>query len=475
MGSCTNKTSTGDCIKVNLIKVSNKHLTVSSGDFIKATSNKLQSKYQILKFLGQGSFAKVYLCLNLLSGQGVALKVAKKSKLSAEMCDETLKLKEAEILSALDHPNIIKCLEVVEEATQIILVEEFARCGSLAGYFRSVNMNLDEKSIILIMKQILSALVYMHNRGVVHRDIKLENIFLSSVPNLEVKIGDFGNAVFKDSQEHISGLRGTLLYLAPEILTNRYTEKVDIWSCGILLFILLKKKLPYSFKNKENLMEILKKNPISHILPELKSLPPDCSAFIKCLLNPDPQLRSSAKQALKHPWLQKYSEETQEISQKISKKIVNPQTKSQLKKLFSLYICSFLLNSDQTREYLKIFQKIDVDKNGTIEKTELKNLLKTQFSEIKAEQIAENFFCQYDLNSNGVIDYSEFLLATCSEKIVLDEKNIEKVFMEVDKAKTGFVTISDIEIWGGVQIDGILKGMDLKRKMRIDEIKRILL
>ena len=263
----------------------------------------LKAYYKISKVIGQGAFGIVYKAFELCSGRLVAIK-----QIQIDSNNKNLVLKEIEVLKKVEHQNIVKYFNFIKEDNYIFIIMEFLEGGTLKQYIHENGNNITEETAREIIKQIFNALSYLHySCDVCHRDVKPENIMFSEKDNISsIKLLDFG--LSSDSFE--SKLRmqncGTLTYMAPEQISGViYSKAVDIWSVGIILYMLLNKgKNPFYNKgdkskviiDKINNKEIqfdLDNNPISPIARHL----------IYKLLDKNPSYRYTARLALAHPWI----------------------------------------------------------------------------------------------------------------------------------------------------------------------------
>ena len=265
----------------------------------------LVEKYIKIKELGSGTFGKVYEIENKETKKKYACKHITKKKI----CDMNKFNNEINIMREINHPNIIKLYEIYEDQRHIDLVMEECLGGEL---FDRIMERIQEKKIYnekeasIIFKQIMKGVEYCHSKGIVHRDLKPENIlFLTKEENSPIKIIDFGlSKIFgeKINNKFLSTKVGTAYYVSPEILEGKYNEKCDIWSCGVILYIILSGTPPF---NGENDIEIYKK--ISHkkfTFPEKEwqNISENAKDLIKKMLC-DENIRLSAKEVLQHNWL----------------------------------------------------------------------------------------------------------------------------------------------------------------------------
>jgi serine/threonine protein kinase len=264
-------------------------------------SDKFSDFYIFIKYLGSGSFGKVVHAIDRQSSQEVAVKVIEKNTVKPEKISDLKK--EAEILSSLHHPNIVKFIHLKETQTRIFLVMELLKVDLQT--FLSTH-KLSDLEASQIMTGVLRAVEYMHSKNVIHRDIKPENILISSSKDLtSVKVTDFGlSSQFDRLQENYSEIQncGTLKYMAPEQTGHRfYSQPVDIWSCGITMYTLLTSRHPLVVpsETKETYLKKLQS-------PKWK-FPGDFSQTAKSLflkmVEMIPIDRYTARQALHHPWI----------------------------------------------------------------------------------------------------------------------------------------------------------------------------
>lgn len=222
-----------------------------------STANSLFGKYDVGRLLGCGAFAKVYHARDIQTGQSVAIKVINKHKISHNAHLVSNVKREIDIMRRLQHPYIVKLYEVLATKTKIFFVMEFVKGGEL--FAKVAKGRLSETNSRKYFQQLISAIGYCHSRGVYHRDLKPENLLIDE--NGDLKVLDFGLSAVT-GQIRADGLLHTLCgtpsYVAPEILTKRGYDgaKADIWSCGIILFVMNAAFLPF---NDSNLMMMYKK------------------------------------------------------------------------------------------------------------------------------------------------------------------------------------------------------------------------
>lgn len=273
--------------------------SVSSGALKVRDSDNIHDYYEITPtVLGQGSFSIVYLGIDKATNAQVAIKVV---KIRGGAKPEATR-NEIEILLTVQHENVIACLDVFETDDKLYLVMELVHGGEL--FDRVVSRDsYSEAEAKIVAKQLFNALEYLHGIGIVHRDLKPENILLSNENDVgPIKISDFGLSKFY-SKEMMSTACGSPGYLAPEILKAKgYTAAVDMWSTGVVIYIILCGYPPFYSANEGELFEIILEGRFSFHSPYWDSISEAAKDLISKCLVVDPQKRLTAKQALKHPW-----------------------------------------------------------------------------------------------------------------------------------------------------------------------------
>ncbi|XWS08348.1 hypothetical protein CRYUN_Cryun41cG0072000 [Craigia yunnanensis] len=261
----------------------------------------LMRKYEFGRLLGQGNFAKVYYARNIETSQSVAIKVIDKEKvLKVGMIDQTKR--EISVMSLVKHPNILELYEVMASKSKIYFVLEYAKGGEL---FNKISKGkLREDMARKYFQQLISAVDFCHIRGVYHRDLKPENLLLDENGNL--KVSDFGLSALAESK-HQDGLLhttcGTPAYVAPEVINRKGYDgvKADIWSCGVILYVLLAGYLPFQDSNIIAMYRKISKADCK--FPNWFS--PEVSKLLSRILNPNPKARISIAKIMANPWFKK--------------------------------------------------------------------------------------------------------------------------------------------------------------------------
>ncbi|KAL8489298.1 hypothetical protein ACS0TY_025272 [Phlomoides rotata] len=270
-------------------------------------SKNFASHYSLGEEVGRGHFG--YTCSatgkkGTLKGQDVAVKVIPKSKMATTIAIEDVR-REVKMLRALSgHKNLVQFYDVYEDEENVYVVMELCKGGELLDRILSKGGKYAEEEAKIIMVQILSAVAYCHLQGVVHRDLKPENfLFSSKDEHSSLKAIDFGLSDYVKPDERLNDIVGSAYYVAPEVLHRSYGTEADMWSIGVIAYILLCGSRPFWSRTESGIFRaVLKADPSFDETP-WPSLSPDAVDFVKRLLNKDYRKRITAAQALSHPWL----------------------------------------------------------------------------------------------------------------------------------------------------------------------------
>ena len=254
--------------------------------------------YKYGRLLGKGAFGKVNLCLHTLTGRLVAIKSINKEKIKTERQRQKIKQETAIMETLSKSKNIVKIFETYETKKHICIVMEYICAGDLLTYIKK-RSKLTEPVAKFIFKQIILGIKHIHDNGIIHRDIKLDNILLDLDNN--IKICDFGVSRKINIGEILFEQCGTPAYIAPEILINKGYEGfgVDIWSAGVVLYAMLSGTVPFKGNNLKELHDLI----INGKYKEVKGISNEAEDLLRKILEVDPNLRIKTEEILNHPWL----------------------------------------------------------------------------------------------------------------------------------------------------------------------------
>uniref|UniRef100_A0A8D0GG55 calcium/calmodulin-dependent protein kinase n=1 Tax=Sphenodon punctatus TaxID=8508 RepID=A0A8D0GG55_SPHPU len=267
------------------------------------TCNRFTEEYQLFEELGKGAFSIVRRCVKVLAGQEYAAKIINTKKLTAR--DHQKLDREARICRLLKHPNIVRLHDSISEEGYHYLIFDLVTGGEL---FEDIVAReyYSEADASHCIQQILEAVLHCHQMGVVHRDLKPENLLLASkLKGAAVKLADFGLAIeVEGDQQAWFGFAGTPGYLSPEVLRkDPYGKAVDLWACGVILYILLVGYPPFWDEDQHRLYQQIKAGAYDFPSPEWDTVTPEAKDLINKMLTINPSKRITAAEALKHPWI----------------------------------------------------------------------------------------------------------------------------------------------------------------------------
>ncbi|CAK80148.1 unnamed protein product (macronuclear) [Paramecium tetraurelia] len=451
MGPCSSQqrkpVSTSQALVPGTKPTNAEEFQVRPNIFATLKQGSISTYYKIEKSLGAGAFGEVRLVIHKSSGYKRAMKQIRKDKIIKE--DEENMFSEVNTLKELDHPNIVKLHELFQDAKNYYLVTEYLEGGELFQKITDMK-HFSEKMAADIMKQILAGVVHCHEKKVVHRDLKPENIlFENKKPNSNLKIIDFGTSRKMETNQNLTKRLGTPYYIAPEVLKRNYNEKCDVWSCGVILYIMLCGYPPFGGQDQEILQNI-ELGKYEFDPEDWNKISEDAKNLIKRMLTKDYQLRISAQEAYNDPWIQKNAPNGP-IDMKAIKNLSSFFGKNKVRAALMQFITTNLMTNTEKEGLLNEFKKIDKDGNGQISKDELLQVYMKQYDEIKAKQMVDDIFEKVDINRSGFVDFTEFMMSASSEEKLLSKIKLQQAFNMFDTNGDGQISREELqEIMGGV-------------------------
>jgi len=432
-------------------------VTIDSKVFVAKGNNDPNKLYIKKKILGRGSFGIVYLVKQRYLSRYFAMKVIKKSATKAKEEEENL-MNEVDILRKLDHPNIVKITDFYSLKTEYNIITEYCQEGELFDEIKAQSP-FSEALAAWYLKQILSAICYCHNMNIIHRDLKPENILIVKRQKNgyhPIKIIDFGTAkVFqKEKAEHV--LIGSAYYIAPEVLSRNYTELCDLWSCGVIMYILLTGRPPFNGGSEEEIMKKiregnydLKKYPWGVISDEAKDL-------VKGLLQVNTKKRLSAKEALEHKWFKiektKSNIMVYNVKHRQLNKLIDNLMKYRSDNILRCAVIALLVHNsiqlNQAHDAVKLFNQIDKNGDGKISKDELFNGLQPYKKDVSDDELRKQvdiIFNNIDSDHNGYLEYEEFVRAAIDKDHFLSVNFLQFAFNYFDKDHDGEITLEEVK------------------------------
>eukprot|EP00927_Polykrikos_kofoidii_P070058 TRINITY_DN6591_c0_g1_i2.p1 TRINITY_DN6591_c0_g1~~TRINITY_DN6591_c0_g1_i2.p1 ORF type:complete len:514 (+),score=115.84 TRINITY_DN6591_c0_g1_i2:48-1589(+) len=388
------------------------------------------------KVLGSGFNGSVVLAKGKASGALVAVKPFAFSGLAEEK--QKLMLNEVEVSLSLSHPHICRLLDVYCAEEELYLVSECCEGGMLFDRIQELE-RFNEADAAEAGHQMLLAINHIHSVGLIHRDIKLENFLYDSKDYKFLKLIDFGFSKFCQPNRHHHVCCGTLAYFAPEVLSKCYTNQCDLWSFGVIIFILLVGYMPFGNRDEKQLMKMIKKGKFHIDKPRWHTVSKDGYQFVQELLVVDPNERLTAQTALQHSWIvnrQKIKTETT-VASDVASSFRNFARESKFRRA-CLRVMSWSITREDREKLRNIFIQMDIDKTGMVSLTELRETFKDQA--LLTEEDGEHIMEAFDSTEQTRINYCDFLAAMLSSKIDMSDRVIRDTFCRFDVDGSGFIT-----------------------------------
>lgn len=426
-------------------------------------TSKVTREYKIwMDSIGSGSFGEVRKALHTSTGETRAIKII--YKLQVTDFDQEKILKEIRILQRVDHPHIVKVYEYFQDHKFIYIVMELVPGGELFTKIQQMQ-KFSESQAAKYFFQILSGVNYLHQQRIVHRDLKPENIMLGD--DNQIKIIDFGTAHTFQPGEKLSSCYGTPYYIAPEVLTEQYNEKCDIWSCGVILYILLTGIPPFNGPNDDEILKSVREGNVRFDIRQFEGVSASAKDLIKKMLNKNVKARISAKEALLHPWFKEMEDQgSNAIDTNIMANLQMFETKNQLQRAIYFFMINNIAGKDEKKELTDLFQKLDTNNDGVISVDELQAGFQAANIAGLTQSDVENLMDKIDSNKSRSIDYSEFLAAAMDRKKLISKEKIRKVFAIFDKDGNGKISPHEFK--------NIFKGVSgIKEELWFEMIKDV--
>ena len=409
--------------------------------------------YKKVRNLGSGSYGTVYLAKNNLKDNLVAIKVIE--KIPANIIDDMEIKNEINILKSLSHPNIVKIFEFFDTALNYYIVTEYCKKGELFEY---INNQYSEYQLAVLFYQVFSGLCYLHEKKILHRDLKLENLMISEIEKdinsgeeyFWIKIIDFGTAKIFERKKNEIEIIGSSYYIAPEVLKKNYNEKCDNWSVGVILYMTLTGVPPFDGETDEDIISRIKIGKYNKNNKRFLEKSPEVKDLVNSLLERDTEKRLSAKEALSHPWFKKYGGRNlfcnfkkEEIMPYIDN-LFKYKYNSKIQELVIAFLVHNLGNNDETLIILKMFRFFNKSGDCKLTKNEFTLGLYGYKNKEDVDEMADIIFQRLDGDNNGYIEYEEFLRACVDKTKLMTRDNLKFAFKFLDKDNTKTLNVNKI-------------------------------
>ncbi|XP_074572752.1 calcium-dependent protein kinase 24-like [Curcuma longa] len=433
----------------------------------------VKAHYRIGKKLGQGQFGTTYLCVDAATGREYACKSIPKRKL---LCREDYEdvWREIQIMHHLsEHPNVVRIKGTYEDPVFVHLVMELCAGGEL--FDRIIQRgHYSERKAAQLIKTIAGVVEACHSLGVMHRDLKPENfLFASTDEDAALKATDFGLSVFYKPGDTFSDVVGSPYYVAPEVLRKHYGPEADVWSAGVILYILLSGVPPFWAETEAGIFKEILKGHIDFESEPWPCISDSAKDLIRNMLNKNPKRRFTAHQVLCHPWIvdDKVAPD-RPLDSAVLSRLKQFSAMNKLKKM-ALKVIAESLSEEEIGGLKELFNMIDTDNSGTITFDELKDGLRRVGSELMESEI-QALMNAADIDNSGTIDYGEFLAATLHMNKLERDENLVSAFSFFDKDGSGYITVDELSQacrefgLDDVHLDDMIKEIDQNNDGQID-------
>lgn len=402
----------------------------------------LSDDYETQKtVLGSGYNGSVHKAVSKVTKLTYAVKGFKLHGVNREKREELET--ECEIFLGMDHPHVVRLVDVYESADKLELVMECMTGGEL---FKRVTARkrFSEKDAADAAWQMLLSVSYLHSHGVVHRDIKLENYLYDSPDSDHLKLIDFGFSKIWEPNTKMALSCGTLAYVAPEVLDKNYTNQCDLWSLGVVVFIVLFGYMPF-YGSEGHQVDCIRRGKYTTKKHIWDNVSPQAQEFVKALLVVNPEHRLTAHTALEHPWIKQRDEMERNknlVDDVTATALVNFAKESQFRRAV-MHMMAWSLTNEERATVRQAFIEIDTDRSGAITIQEFKAVLEEKLH-IDHEH-AQEAFGALDPEHHNEIHYSDFLAAMVSSRIQMHDDLLLSTFKRFDTDGTGFITEQNLK------------------------------
>ena len=394
--------------------------------------------------LGRGQFGTTFLVTEKATGKKCACKAISKRQLqNAEDIEEVRN--EVRILHHLSgHEHVVELVGAYEGSKHVYIVMELLSGGEL--FDRIIEKGkYSEKDASETIRTIVETVQYCHELSVMHRDLKPENFVLKS-KSKDAKICaiDFGLSTFFKENEVFVDLVGSPYYVAPEVLRRRYSNASDVWSCGVILYILLSGVPPFWAQTEQGIFDAILQGALDLDSAPWPKISSEAKELIRAMLNPDPKKRLSATQVLKHPWVADPNVAPKtKLDNVVFKRFKEFAGITKFKKM-GLMAMARTMTTDEVAGLKELFKSFDTDNSGTISFDELRQGLKLKASGPAMKEL-EAVMRTVDVDGSGELDYEEFIAATLAQSRQQSDEAVRRAFDHFDLDGDGTITAEEFE------------------------------
>ncbi|KAH7512276.1 hypothetical protein FEM48_Zijuj12G0073500 [Ziziphus jujuba var. spinosa] len=404
----------------------------------------LKEYYNLGEKLGHGQFGTTFRCVEKATGKEYACKsIAKRKLLTREDVEDVRR--EIQILHHMaGNPNVISIKGAYEDAVAVHVVMELCAGGEL--FDRIIKRgHYTERKAAQLTRTIVGVIQACHALGVMHRDLKPENfLFVNDQEDSPLKAIDFGLSVFFKPGEIFHDVVGSPYYVAPEVLRKRYGPEADVWSAGVILYILLSGVPPFWAESEQEIFEEVLHGDLDFTSDPWPNISESAKDLVRNMLVRDPKKRLTAHEVLCHPWIQDDGvAPDMPLDSAVLVRLKQFSAMNRLKKM-ALRIIAENLSEEEIAGLKEMFKMIDTDNSGQITFEELKDGLRRFGANLTESEIYQ-LMQAADVDNSGTIDYGEFIAATLHLNKIDREDHLFAAFSYFDKDGSGYITQDELE------------------------------
>lgn len=404
----------------------------------------LKNVYTVGRRLGQGQFGTTYLCVEKSTGKEFACKSIAKRKLTSADDVEDVR-REIQIMHHLEgHPNVVSIKGAYEDMTSVHVVMELCAGGEL--FDRIIQRgHYTERKAAQLTRTIVGVVEACHSLGVMHRDLKPENfLFSNKNEDSPLKTIDFGLSIFFKPDDTFSDVVGSPYYVAPEVLRKHYGPEADVWSAGVILYILLSGVPPFWAETEQGIFEQVLHGELDFTSEPWPAISESAKDLIRKMLIRNPKKRLKAHEVLCHPWIQEDGVAPDKpLDSAVLTRLKQFSAMNKIKKM-ALRVIAERMSEDEIAGLKEMFNMLDTDNSGTITFEELKEGLKRVGSNLMESEIRQ-LMDAADVDHNGTIEYGEFIAATLNLNKTEHEDHLFAAFSYFDKDSSGYITLDELK------------------------------
>ncbi|KAH7300804.1 hypothetical protein KP509_24G079100 [Ceratopteris richardii] len=423
-----------------------------SSSVLQRRTEDFRELFEIGRKLGQGQFGTTYLCIEKSSGIQYACKFIEKRKLVSREDVEDVRT-EIHIMHHLaGSPHIVTIYGAFEDSSYVYLVMELCNGGEL--FDRIVQRgHYSEREAARLINIIVSVVECCHSHGVIHRDLKPENfLFVNDQETSPLKAIDFGLSSFFQPGQVFRDVVGSPYYVAPEVLQRSYGPEVDVWSAGVILYILLSGVPPYWAETEQGIFYQVRYGVLDFSSEPWPHISENAKDLVRGMLNRDPGKRLTAHEVLSHPWIcEDGVAPDRPLDPAILSRMKQFMAMNKMKKVALRFIAETLAE-EEIAGLKETFKMMDTDGSGSITFDELKTGLERMGSGLLDNEVRV-LMKAADIDNNGSLDYEEFIAATVHYNKLHKEENLAAAFAYFDKDNSGYITRD--EIWQACHDHGV--------------------